>query len=187
MADGGGMGGVKFGLTNNKGVMNPVQIEKLEGLDTVVLRGSPQDVEQARRMIQQVEQLGEKGKDLPATGLASLDFQLPARGTLYCLTTPQGEVEIAAREVSNDILRRLAEIAVVAVAALVVWFAVQSARRGRFAWLAERTGSMLLICLGALSFCGGILPVLGLAALVAGCGAMVQRRMCGTRKAAVQQ
>ena len=77
MADGGGMGGVKFGLTNNKGVMNPVQIEKLEGLDTVVLRGSPQDVEQARRMIQQVEQLGEKGKDLPATGLASLDFQLP--------------------------------------------------------------------------------------------------------------
>ncbi len=113
----------------------------------------------------------------PAAGLASLDFQLPRQGALYCFTTPQGEVEITARAVSTELLRRLIEIAVVAAAALVVWFAIKFAQRGGLAWWAGRSGSTLLICLGLLSLCGGVLPVVGLAAVIVGAAAKIQRRL----------
>jgi len=39
------------------GLVNPVQIEMLEGLDVLVLRGNPEDVEQVMAIINQVEQL----------------------------------------------------------------------------------------------------------------------------------
>ncbi len=115
----------------------------------------------------------------PATGLASLDFELPTRGALYRFTTPRGEVEITAWSFSNDLLRRLVAMAIVAVVALVIGTAARRMDRGRFAWLETRTGSTLLICLGLLSFFGGILPVVGLVAVVAGCGLLVHRRVCG--------
>jgi hypothetical protein len=112
-----------------------------------------------------------------ATGLASLDFELPTRGALYRFTTPRGEVEVTARTVSKGLLQRLIEIAVVLAVVLVAWYASRLIGAGPFGWFAGRTGSTLLICLGALSFCGGALPVLGLAALVTGCGLKVHRRM----------
>jgi hypothetical protein len=112
-----------------------------------------------------------------ATGLASLDFELPTRGVLYRFTTPRGEVEVTARTVSKSLLQRLIEIAVVLVVVLVAWYASRLIGAGTFGWFAGRTGSTLLICLGVLSFCGGALPVLGLAALVTGCGLKVHRRM----------
>ncbi len=171
---------VRFGVTNDKsrgGLVNPAQIEMLEGLDVLVLRGSPEDVDQVQKIIKQVEELGKK-ETLAATGLASLDFQLPERGTLYCLTTPQDKVEITAREVSDDLLRRLAGIAIVAVAALIAWFLISLVRRGSLARLTGPTGSTLLICLGLLSLFCGVLPVVGLAAVVAGCGAKIGRKLC---------
>ena len=94
---------------------------------------------------------------------------------------PRGEVEITAWSFSNDLLRRLIEIAIVAVVALVVWLAARRMGPGSVAWLKTRTGSTLLICLGLLSFLGGILPVVGLAAVVSGCGLLVHRRACGGR------
>ena len=115
----------------------------------------------------------------PATGLASLDFELPTRGALYRFTTPRGEVEITARSLADDLLRRLVEIAVVAVVALAVVLAARRIGRGSVAWLKTRSGSTLLICLGLLLFCGGILPVVGLIAVVAGCGLLIHRRVCG--------
>jgi hypothetical protein len=114
----------------------------------------------------------------PATGLASLDFQLPARGVLYRFTVPRGEAEITARAFSNDLLWRLTAIAAVAVAALIAWLAVRLLRSLSLAWLAKPTGSTLLICLGLLSLCGGLWPGVGLAALVAGCGFKVHCRWC---------
>jgi hypothetical protein len=109
----------------------------------------------------------------PAMGLASLDFELPTRGTLYRFTTPQGEVEITAWSLSDDLLRRLVQIAIVAVVGLVVWCVTSLMGRGSFAWLETRTGSALLICLGLLSIFGGILPVVGLLAVVVGCGQLI--------------
>ena len=115
---------------------------------------------------------------LPATGLASLDFELPTRGLLYRFTVPRGEAQITARAFSGDLLQRLIEIAAVAVVAIVAWFAVRLIRSRSFAWLAKPAGSTLLVCLGLLSLCGGLLPVVGLVAVVAGCGLKVHRRWC---------
>ena len=110
--------------------------------------------------------------------MASLDFELPTRGLLYRFTVPRGEAEITARALPRDLLQRLIEIAAVAVVAIVAWLAVRRIDRGSFAWLAEPAGSTLLICLGLLSLCGGLLPLLGLVAVVAGCGLKVRRRWC---------
>ena len=118
-------------------------------------------------------------KGVNGAGLASLDFTLPSRGLLYRFTTPRGDVEITAREASNDLLRRLVELLIVAVVSFLVWLAVKYARRGSFGWLVERTGSTMLICLGLLAFFFGVLPVVGLAAAAAGCGTMILRK---TRK-----
>ena len=111
----------------------------------------------------------------PATGLASLDFELPTRGMVYRFTTPRGEQEITARYLSGDVVRRLVELAWVAVAVLVVWFIVGLVRRGRFDWLARPTGSWLLIGLGLFSLLVGVFPVAGLVAIVFGCGLKIRR------------
>jgi hypothetical protein len=119
-------------------------------------------------------------KAVNGAGLASLDFTLPNRGALYRFTTPRGDVEITAREASNDLLRRLVELLIVAVVIFLAWLAVKYARRGSFGWLVERTGSTMLICLGLLSFFFGVLPVVGLAAVAAGCVAKLCRKTCKT-------
>ena len=110
-----------------------------------------------------------------AAGLASLAFELPTRGMVYRFTTPRGEQEITARYLYGDVVRRLIELAWVAVAILVVWFIVGMVRRGGFDRLAQPTGSWLLIGLGVVSLFGGILPVVGLILIVIGCWLKVQR------------
>ncbi len=111
----------------------------------------------------------------PATGLASLDFELPTRGAVYRFTTPRGEQEITARYLSGDVVRRLVELAWVGVAVLVVWFIVGLVRRGRLDWLARPAGSWLLIGLGLFSLLAGLLPVAGLLVIVLGCGLKIRR------------
>jgi len=70
---------------------------------------------------------------------------------------------------------RLVEIGAVAVALLLVWIVAVMIRRGMFDWLATPISATLLVCLGLVSLCGGIVPVVGLVALVAGCGLLIQR------------
>jgi hypothetical protein len=112
-------------------------------------------------------------------GLASLDFELPAadasRWTLYRFTTPRGDEQITARSIANDLVLRLVEIIVAAAALLVLWAAVGIIRRGRFDWLATPIAAAVLISLGVISLCGGLLPIVGVVALVAGCAVLVQR------------
>ncbi len=109
-----------------------------------------------------------------ATGLASLDFELPltvdgsARGVVYNFTAPLGEQQITARYVSGGIVRGLIELAIVLVAFIVAWLIVAAAFRGGFDWLARPAGSWLLICLGLLSLIGGVFPWAGLALFVVG-------------------
>ena len=121
------------------------------------------------------------------TGLASLDFVLPTRGTLYRFTTPQGEVEITATAFSSKLFRRLIEIAIAAVAALIVWFVVNRIDRSAFHWLATPPGSTALVCLGLLSLCGGVMPILGLAALVTGAGMKIRCKFRSDRSQNVVQ
>ena len=114
-----------------------------------------------------------------AAGLASLDFELPAdeasRWTVYRFTTPLGNQEITARNASNDLVRRLVEIGVVAGVLLLAWLVAAVIRRGQLRWLARPIGSTLLVCLGLISLFIGIVPLAGLVALLAGCGLKIRR------------
>jgi hypothetical protein len=112
------------------------------------------------------------------TGLASLDFDLPTRGVLYRFTMPRGESHITARAFSNALVRRLMELAAVVLLAMAAWFVVRCIRKRSFAWLATPIGSTLLLCLGLLSICSGILPIIGWVAIVAACGLLVRCRVC---------
>ena len=125
---------------------------------------------------------GVPAKKAAATGMASLDFELPTGGVLYRFTTPRGDKpEITARNVSNELLIRLGEMAFVVVALLVIWSVAKLARRGGFRWTAQPSGSTVLICVGLLSLCGGVLPVLGLLVAITGCGLKIHRAACATR------
>jgi hypothetical protein len=82
------------------------------------------------------------------TGLASLDFEVPKRGTLYRFTTPGGDVEITARAASGKLLEKLARAVAVLVAAGLVVLLVRHAKRGGLAWLAGPIGCAAMVVLG---------------------------------------
>ncbi len=118
----------------------------------------------------------------PATGLASLDVDLPERGTLLRFTAPGGDATITGRNVSNDLLRRLIDVGIVAAVLLAAWIVVGLVRRIRghrrgavVDGLARPLESWLLIAVGVLMLLGGVLPVAGLAAILAGCGLKLHR------------
>jgi hypothetical protein len=114
-----------------------------------------------------------------AAGLASLDFDLPAaenaRWKVYRFTTPLGDQEITARNASNDLVRRLIEIAVVAGVLLLLWAVVAAIRHGLLRGLERPLASTLLICLGVVLLCSGLLPIVGVLAITVGCGLTIHR------------
>ena len=109
------------------------------------------------------------------TGLASLDVEIPdmAQSTVYLFTTPQGEVEISARALSNEKLSALVRSTLVLASALLVLFVVRLACRGSFNWLLGKTGSTWLIVLGLLGVL--LFPILALLAIVIGTTAKIKR------------
>ena len=109
---------------------------------------------------------------IPA-GLASLDVEIPLRGSVYRFTTPGGDVEITARAVPSKLVDNLIRAAAVLAGVIVLLLALRLARRGALSLLTTRLGSWCLILLGVLSLC--IFPVLGLAAVVAGIAIKVRR------------
>ena len=116
-------------------------------------------------------------------GMASLDFDLPTPGVLYRFTTPQGDVEITARHVSGNLLGRLIGIAALVVGLLVLWFAVRAIGRANIAPPRRPVAAMLLVLVGLVSLCSGILPLAGLAAIAVGCGLEIHRQTAMRRGA----
>ena len=117
-------------------------------------------------------------------GLASLDFELPTDKSLYELhrfTTPRGEAELTARTISNHMLAKLGLLAGIAAACLLIWAASWLIRRGALAWFRRPAGAALLAIAGLIALCGGMLPVVGLIAMLTGIGLLVahlwRRRM----------
>jgi hypothetical protein len=106
-------------------------------------------------------------------GLASLDVELPKRGTVYRFTTPKGDVEITARAVSRELTERAVQAAIAAGIFLVVLWFVSLVRRGGFRWMTGRVGSWCLILGGLLLLC--LLPALGLLATCGGITAKLRR------------
>ena len=108
------------------------------------------------------------GMPVMAMGLASLSVELPVRGRVYRFTTPRGEVAISARAVSNRLLGALEHSGVVVLAIVVGAGLFWIGRHGRLAGLAEAGGATVMIVLGVVSMITGVLPVIGLAAVVFG-------------------
>jgi hypothetical protein len=102
-----------------------------------------------------------------ATGFASLDVQLPQRGTEYRFTTPRGNIEIQARAIDNSLWLRAKKLAIVAGLILLVAFCVRIIRSVNERILGPKL-AMLLIIIGLLMLVLGVAPVLGGIALVVG-------------------
>ena len=119
---------------------------------------------------------GLAGGGVMATGLVSLDVDIPVRGVEYRFTTPRGKVEITARAVSRSMLdasRRLGAYVMVVVAILglvrvISRFDARSQRRP--------VVELALVSLGGVSFLTGILPAVGIMAAVVGVLMTIHRR-----------
>ena len=101
-----------------------------------------------------------------AGGLASLDVEIPVRGTEYRFTTPRGEVAVTARPVSRTMMDSLKQIGLVVlfiVAAVVVVRVVRRLRR-RVSPVVIAAG--LLILLGLIGMI--VLPMAGAALVIVG-------------------
>jgi len=111
----------------------------------------------------------------PASGLASLDVVFPERGTEYFFTTPRGDIEITARAMPKSQLSRLISLLVIAAA---VAGAIMLFRLVRACCLKmnKRLLAALLLGLGLVSVVTFIFPVLGLLAILAGVGVLLDRR-----------
>ncbi len=113
------------------------------------------------------------------TGLASLDFQLPIpnpdRWSVYRFTTPRGEVEITARSISNELLRRLGYAAGTLAVVFLIGYVIRRTTRGNGAGFISPLATTLMIALGFLALILGVLPVLGIIAIIAGIALKILR------------
>jgi hypothetical protein len=107
-----------------------------------------------------------EGQPLP-TGLASLDFELPKRGTAYLLTTPGGDVTVTARAASREFLDGLARAAAVVAAAVLVLWIGRLAAAGLFRPVRGWPAAAVLIAVGFAALLAGFI-VAAVVLLVAG-------------------
>ena len=111
---------------------------------------------------------------LPATGLASLDIEIPLRGREYLFTTPRGEIEItvhAAPAADVERLLRLLLVAAIIAAGAICLALLRFLSRA----IPGRFKALLLLLLGGMSLITGIFPVAGLAVLILGVVLMLRR------------
>ncbi|MGD0897158.1 MAG: DUF4974 domain-containing protein [Thermoguttaceae bacterium] len=111
----------------------------------------------------------------PRGELADLVPAIPEDAEVYRFTTPRGDVQITARTVSNNLLARLLHLAVMVGVVLVAWCAVRLARSGRLSRLSRPGTSAMLTATGVLSIVTGILPIVGLAAMIEGLMILARR------------
>jgi hypothetical protein len=119
----------------------------------------------------------------PSTGLASLDVELPVRGTVYFFTTPRGKVEITARSVSTTFMTNGEYLLLILLVLAIAVAVYRVLRRERF--LAENSSRLAAaaIVLGVASVVVGFLPVAG--ALIVLTGIVVRITLRRQRMAAV--
>ncbi|HUU92278.1 MAG TPA: hypothetical protein VM238_13850, partial [Phycisphaerae bacterium] len=121
--------------------------------------------------------------EMPA-GLASLDVQLPQRGTLLRFTMPRGEVEITARSASMPLIEGAERVAGVAVLVAAIAL-VRRWLRGRSIDLRTQSiCSTVLIVLGVFGVALGVFPVAGLLVLAIGVGMKIKLFFARRRPAA---
>jgi len=114
--------------------------------------------------------------------LASLDVDLPERGTEFLFTTARGEIKISAVPISasgESRVARLLGIAIaVAILALVCWLFRRIKR-----WLVgSRLVAALLLLAGLFSLLSGLFPIAALATLVVGIAQLVRLSIANRRR-----
>jgi hypothetical protein len=100
-------------------------------------------------------------------GMASLDVELPARGTLYRFTMPRAEIDIAARPVSQPLIDSLIRIGGVLVALAVLALGWRFWKRGGLPPTVRPAAALILIILAAIGLLGGVFPIASFVVLVA--------------------
>ncbi|NQU21976.1 MAG: hypothetical protein HQ567_11890, partial [Candidatus Nealsonbacteria bacterium] len=119
---------------------------------------------------------GRTGQPVPpgSEGLDSLVLRLPGPDELkehyreYLFTTALGDVEITARAASQDLLDNLTRLAALLAALAVAACITRAIRRGRLTWPSSPRACVAMILIGLLSLVIGILPLAGLAVMIAG-------------------
>jgi autotransporter-associated beta strand protein len=104
-------------------------------------------------------------------GLASLDFELPTDTNLYQVyrfTTPRGEAELTARNICTSAVSRLVSLGIIVAACVLLWFVFALIRRGALGWFRHPLGALLLMLVGVLMLCDLMLPLIAVAAIIAG-------------------
>jgi hypothetical protein len=104
---------------------------------------------------------------LPA-GMASLDVDLPRRGTVYRFTTPRGEVEITARAASLPLIEGLERLGAVIGLVIVVLVVRRFVRNRTLSPRGQGMVSTALIFLGIVGILFGLFPLAGVAAVIVG-------------------
>ena len=117
-------------------------------------------------------------------GLASLDVELPKRGTLYRFTTPRGVVEITSCAASVPLLEGLERLGGVVVLVVLVGAVIRLARRRPLSMQAQGTVATVLIILGIVGILFGVLPLGGAAAVILGIVILIRLRRARRKAAA---
>jgi hypothetical protein len=120
---------------------------------------------------------------LPA-GMASLDVELPRRGTVYRFTTPRGEVEITARAASLPLIEGLERLGAVVGLVIVVLVVRRFVRNRTLSPRGQGLVSTVLIVLGIIGILFGLFPLAGVAAVIVGIVMKVILRRARRRAAA---
>jgi hypothetical protein len=112
-----------------------------------------------------------------AAGLASLDVDIPQRGSTFSFTTPRGQIEVTARPVAQSLVARMFSLTGLAAVVLVVWLASRKPAREQWQRLCSTVScGVLLAVVGLLSVVTGIFPVTGLLLIAGGIALAIRNR-----------
>ena len=119
--------------------------------------------------------------------MASLDFELPTDTDLYQVyrfTTPRGEAELTARNISTSAVSRLLSLARIAGVCVLLWIIFKLIRRGALRWFRHPLGAALLLLAGFVMLCDGLLPLIAVAAIIAGFWLLIAWMVARVRRSA---
>ncbi len=120
---------------------------------------------------------GGGGQAVAMTGLA-VDF--PLRGVAFHFTTPRGEVSVTARSISRSFLEVLTRLGLTVLALVGFALVYLMATRLKTLELIGASGVTVMIVLGVLSTLTGLLPVVGISAVIGGLIARKRLRVAHT-------
>ncbi len=156
------------------GGSGPVQSQGItEHFQPAPAKTAKADIEVHDALVEGLGAGGQRGGALPAApaGLTSLDFELPTDANLYDVyrfTTPRGEAELTARNISTSAVSRLLSLARIAGVCVLLWIAFTLIRRSALRWFRHPLGAALLLLVGFVMLRDGMMPLIAVAAIIAG-------------------